>query len=99
VRRALLLYDALDGWATPNAFDKIVSAFRSIGVTEFVVFWPLDSQRALFERAALESIPALRVRVQAATSSETTLRKHAPQGAVGDTRVRVETDTGTGTRT
>lgn len=62
VRRALLLYDALDAWATPDAFDKIVSAFRDIGVTEFVVFWPLDSQRALFERAALESIPALKAR-------------------------------------
>lgn len=62
VRRALLLYDALDAWANPDAFDKIVSAFRDIGVTEFVVFWPLDSQRALFERAALESIPALKAR-------------------------------------
>ena len=62
LRRSLLLYGALDAWATPDAFDKIVSAFGDIGVTEFVVFWPLDSQHALFERAALESIPALRAR-------------------------------------
>lgn len=60
VRRSLLLYDALDAWATPDAFDKTVAAFVAIGITEFVVFWPEENQRGLFEHAALESVPALR---------------------------------------
>lgn len=59
VRRALLLYDALDAWRTPDAFEKTVSAFAEIGFTEFVVFWPSDAQRDMFDRAA-RLVPSLR---------------------------------------
>lgn len=59
VRRSLLMYDALDAWATADAFDRTVESFAEIGMREFVVFWPRDDQRPLFERA-LASIARLR---------------------------------------
>jgi alkanesulfonate monooxygenase SsuD/methylene tetrahydromethanopterin reductase-like flavin-dependent oxidoreductase (luciferase family) len=63
LRRALLLYDALHAWSTPGAFETTVSAFSEAGISEFVVFWPEEDRRGLFERAALESMPAFRTQV------------------------------------
>jgi alkanesulfonate monooxygenase SsuD/methylene tetrahydromethanopterin reductase-like flavin-dependent oxidoreductase (luciferase family) len=60
LRRSLLLYDALDAWASPDAFERVVSEFRAAGVSEFVAFWPADDQLALFERVATGVVPALR---------------------------------------
>ena len=60
VRRSLLLYDALDAWASADAFNRTVQTFVDIGIREFVVFWPRDDQRPLFERAASTSIPRMR---------------------------------------
>jgi alkanesulfonate monooxygenase SsuD/methylene tetrahydromethanopterin reductase-like flavin-dependent oxidoreductase (luciferase family) len=60
VRRSLLLFEALDAWASPDALERIVARFREVGVGEFVVFWPEPQQMASFERATTEVIPALR---------------------------------------
>jgi alkanesulfonate monooxygenase SsuD/methylene tetrahydromethanopterin reductase-like flavin-dependent oxidoreductase (luciferase family) len=60
LRRSLLLFDVLDAWVTPDAFERIVSEFREAGMHEFVVFWPADDQWALFERVATKVLPALR---------------------------------------
>lgn len=60
VRRALLLYDALDAWSAPDAFEKTVSAFAELGFNEFVVFWPNDAQYEMFDRAA-RLLPSLRM--------------------------------------
>lgn len=59
IRRSLLLYDALHAWRSGDAFESIVTSFAEIGFTEFVVFWPAESERSLFERAVTETIPAL----------------------------------------
>jgi len=60
LRRSLLMIFDLDAWAASDSFERIVSAFRQAGVNEFIVFWPTDQQRPLFERAVTELIPALR---------------------------------------
>lgn len=60
LRRSLLLFEALDAWATPDAFERTVEAFLEIGVREFVVFWPRDDQRSRFERAVTTTMPRLR---------------------------------------
>ena len=52
LRRSLLLFDALDAWATDSAFDKIVDTFRGVGMHEFVVFWPPAHRLDQLERAA-----------------------------------------------
>ncbi len=60
LRRSLLLFDALDAWASPGALTRIVERFSAIGVREYVLFWPGDDRRAELERVAAEVIPALR---------------------------------------
>lgn len=61
VRRSLLLFDTLDPWAAPGAFEDVVTRFLGPGIREFVVFWPDDDgQTKLFEEAATEVVPALR---------------------------------------
>ena len=60
LRRSLLLFGELDAWASPDAFERIVSQFRDAGMHEFVVFWPPDDRLHLLERIATTVIPALR---------------------------------------
>jgi alkanesulfonate monooxygenase SsuD/methylene tetrahydromethanopterin reductase-like flavin-dependent oxidoreductase (luciferase family) len=62
LRRALLLFEALDPWSSPDAFERIVNAFVAVGIREFVVSWPGDDRRADIERLAGEVIPRLRGR-------------------------------------
>lgn len=59
VRRSLLLFDALDAWASEDHFEKILHLFRQVGMHEFVVFWPPPSRMHLLEQAA-EVMAALR---------------------------------------
>lgn len=60
LRRSLLLVDALDPWASPDALERIVDAFWGVGVREFTVMWPGDDRRRGLERAATTVIPRLR---------------------------------------
>lgn len=60
LRRALLLFDALDAWGSPDAFERIVEQFSQIGIREFTVVWPGDDRRRQLERVAGEVIPNLR---------------------------------------
>jgi alkanesulfonate monooxygenase SsuD/methylene tetrahydromethanopterin reductase-like flavin-dependent oxidoreductase (luciferase family) len=59
LRRSITLWHPLDPWAAPDAFARIVTAFREAGITEFIVMWPADERLGLLERAA-EMIPSLR---------------------------------------
>ena len=52
LRRSLLLFRALDAWASPDALERVVAAFAEIGMREFVVFWPTPDRMRLLERAA-----------------------------------------------
>lgn len=70
IRRSLLLYDALHAWRSRDAFESIVTSFAEIGFTEFVVFWPVDAERSLFERAVTDTIPALLGHVAASAPTE-----------------------------
>jgi len=59
VRRSLLLFDALDAWASEDHFEKVLLQFRETGIHEFVVFWPPPDRAALLDHAA-ERVAALR---------------------------------------
>jgi alkanesulfonate monooxygenase SsuD/methylene tetrahydromethanopterin reductase-like flavin-dependent oxidoreductase (luciferase family) len=52
LRRSLTLWKPLDPWETPDAFERIVTAFRAAGVQEFIVMWPPEDRLRLLERAA-----------------------------------------------
>jgi alkanesulfonate monooxygenase SsuD/methylene tetrahydromethanopterin reductase-like flavin-dependent oxidoreductase (luciferase family) len=60
VKRSLLLFDALDPWATPDALERLVTMFAPTGVDEFVLFWPPDDRIELLERVATKVIPNLK---------------------------------------
>jgi alkanesulfonate monooxygenase SsuD/methylene tetrahydromethanopterin reductase-like flavin-dependent oxidoreductase (luciferase family) len=60
LRRSLLLFGALDAWASPEALEKTVTRFREVGIDEFIVIWPPDERLSLFEQVACEVIPTLR---------------------------------------
>ncbi len=67
LRRSVLLLEAsfgaraeLDAWASPGAFEKLVTRFIDAGVDEIVVFWPQPHQVTGFERAAREVLPQMR---------------------------------------
>jgi len=59
VKRSLLLFDALDPWASPDALERLVTMFRSVGIEEFVLFWPPDDRIDMLERVASKVIPTL----------------------------------------
>ena len=52
LRRSLVLWKPLDPWETPDAFERIVTSFREVGIYEFNVMWPPDDRLHLLERAA-----------------------------------------------
>lgn len=60
LRRSLLLFEALDAWTAPDAFERVVDRFLEIGFRDFVVFWPGDDRRHLLEDVAMRVIPRLR---------------------------------------
>ena len=51
LRRSLVLWKPLDPWATPDAFERIVTAFSGAGIAEFIVMWPPEDRLPLLERA------------------------------------------------
>ena len=60
VVRGVLLFAALDPWARPGRLEWLVTEFREIGITDFVLFWPEEHERAAFETAVADTIPSLR---------------------------------------
>jgi alkanesulfonate monooxygenase SsuD/methylene tetrahydromethanopterin reductase-like flavin-dependent oxidoreductase (luciferase family) len=52
LRRSLVLWRPLDPWETPDAFERIVGAFREAGIEEFVAMWPPEDRLPLLEAAA-----------------------------------------------
>jgi alkanesulfonate monooxygenase SsuD/methylene tetrahydromethanopterin reductase-like flavin-dependent oxidoreductase (luciferase family) len=62
VRRSILVYSPLDPWESIEAFRSIVGRYRTLGFSEFILYWPHDHQMRILERAATEVIPALRER-------------------------------------
>ncbi len=60
LKRALLMFEALDPWPSPGSFERIVNSFVAVGMQEFIVFWPGDDRRADLERLAGKEIPRLR---------------------------------------
>jgi len=60
LRRSLLLFGALDAWASPDALETVVARFREVGIGEFVVLWPASEQLETFEHVTTKVIPALK---------------------------------------
>ena len=60
VKRSLLLFDALDPWGAPDAFERLVEMFEAVGVEEFVLFWPPDDRMEMLQRVATNVIPKLK---------------------------------------
>ncbi len=52
LRRSLVLWKPLDPWETPDAFERIVTAFSEAGIAEFIVMWPHEDRLPLLERTA-----------------------------------------------
>jgi len=59
VRRSLVLWKPLDPWETPDALDRIVTAFAEAGFGEFIIMWPPEDGTRLIEHAA-HTVAALR---------------------------------------
>jgi alkanesulfonate monooxygenase SsuD/methylene tetrahydromethanopterin reductase-like flavin-dependent oxidoreductase (luciferase family) len=60
VRRAVLLFDALDPWQSSHGLDEIVTRFRPVRVDEFVLFWPPEDRRGDLDHIAANVLPTLR---------------------------------------
>ncbi len=52
LRRSIVLWKPLDPWETPDAFERMVTAFADVGIAEFTVMWPPEDRLALLESAA-----------------------------------------------
>ena len=63
VRRAFVWapwVQAVDPWASPEAFRDFVGRYREAGVTDFIFDEPAPEQDRVFERIAGELLPVLR---------------------------------------
>ena len=59
LRRSLVCWKPLDPWETRHSFERIVLAFKEVGIGEIHVMRPPEDKLRLLERAA-ELIPSLR---------------------------------------
>jgi alkanesulfonate monooxygenase SsuD/methylene tetrahydromethanopterin reductase-like flavin-dependent oxidoreductase (luciferase family) len=50
VRRVVLAYGALDPWASPDAFARLVDRYEEIGFDEMVCYAPKPPERAAFDK-------------------------------------------------
>jgi alkanesulfonate monooxygenase SsuD/methylene tetrahydromethanopterin reductase-like flavin-dependent oxidoreductase (luciferase family) len=56
--RSLLVFPPLDPWSSVEAFREIVDRYQEIGITEFILYWPIGEQQLLiFEQVARTIIP------------------------------------------
>ena len=66
VRHSLVCFPPLTPWESPDYFTTMVGRFRSVGVDEFVLYWPQTwrrdalHERQVFEQVTGEVIPKLR---------------------------------------
>ena len=51
---------AVDPWASSEAFHDFVGRYRDAGIVDFVLDEPRPEQRSTLERIAAEALPALR---------------------------------------
>jgi alkanesulfonate monooxygenase SsuD/methylene tetrahydromethanopterin reductase-like flavin-dependent oxidoreductase (luciferase family) len=67
IRHSLVCFPPLTPWESAEYFADMVGRFRSVGIDEFVLYWPNnwrpDSPREpeVFEQVATTTIPALRI--------------------------------------
>ncbi|MGI9525471.1 MAG: LLM class flavin-dependent oxidoreductase [Hyphomicrobiaceae bacterium] len=69
LRRSFLMFDGnaratggkLFYWETTDCFTEITGQILDLGYDEIGVYYPIDAQRDVFERAATDVIPSLRV--------------------------------------
>jgi alkanesulfonate monooxygenase SsuD/methylene tetrahydromethanopterin reductase-like flavin-dependent oxidoreductase (luciferase family) len=67
IRHSLVCFPPLTPWESEGYFTDMVGRFRSIGIDEFVLYWPgswrprATHEQRVFEQVAAETIPALRV--------------------------------------
>lgn len=60
VRRAVLLFGALDPWEGGADVERTVTEFRAAGVSEYVVQFPPEGRRRELERIMTHLVPRLR---------------------------------------
>jgi hypothetical protein len=68
LRNSFLMFDAnarerggrLFYWESAESFIDVASKILALGFDEIGVYYPIDAQRDVFERVAIDVIPALR---------------------------------------
>jgi alkanesulfonate monooxygenase SsuD/methylene tetrahydromethanopterin reductase-like flavin-dependent oxidoreductase (luciferase family) len=67
VRHSLVCFPPLTPWESPDYFTDMVGRFCSVGIDEFVLYWPgswapdaIETETRVFEKVALDVLPALR---------------------------------------
>jgi hypothetical protein len=66
IRHSLVCYPPLTPWESRDYFTDMVGRFRSVGIDEFVLYWPAvwrpdaAHEADVFETVAREVIPELR---------------------------------------
>ena len=66
VRHSLVCFPPLTPWDSIEYFSELIERYSQIGIDEFVLYWPqtwreLTREESVFEQAARELIPALRM--------------------------------------
>ncbi len=66
IRHSLVCFPPLTPWESPGYFTDMVNRFRSVGIDEFVLYWPgswrpdAHREQQVFEQVATDVIPGLR---------------------------------------
>jgi alkanesulfonate monooxygenase SsuD/methylene tetrahydromethanopterin reductase-like flavin-dependent oxidoreductase (luciferase family) len=66
IRHSLVCFPPLTPWESPDYFADMVGRFRSVGIDEFVLYWPgswrpdAPHEADVFEKVARDVIPGLR---------------------------------------
>jgi hypothetical protein len=67
VRHSLVCFPPLTPWESPGYFTDMVHRFCSVGIDEFVLYWPgsrrpeaVEKESRVFEQVAVDLLPALR---------------------------------------
>ena len=66
IRHSLVCFPPLTPWESPGYFTDMVNRFGSVGIDEFVLYWPgswrpaAHGEHDVFEQVVGEVIPAMR---------------------------------------
>jgi hypothetical protein len=66
IRHSLVCFPPLTPWESPDYFTDMVGRFRSVGIDEFVLYWPgswrpeARHEQDVFEHVTRDVIPGLR---------------------------------------